>query len=311
MVPSAIISRSGLLALSFSLVAFGSALTSRAQEPSSSTGEVGFEVTPAPGWVKPVKAPNEIETGVENSGVVLLLIDRQENLEQNAFYYHEVRRLTSENGVQNGAAISVSFDPAFERLSFNSVQLVRDGVATDRLDRSRIRLSQSAKDPDRLIYDSSFSADLVLEDVRVGDVIEFSYTKVGANPLKQGKYTATYSMQWDFPVGRNALRLICAATRKLRFEARNGAPQPMVTTRNGMTELLCEARNVPKRVVPDEVPEDYSPRQRLGCVGTLKPSRRRQTARRHGLYRSCWRALKTRPEIEDEDKDDYENGSSD
>lgn len=171
------------------ILLFSVALAARpdASGQSPSPSEVTFAVAPAPAWVKPVEAPSEMEPGNENSGLFFLLVDRQENLERNAFYYHEVRQLKSENGVQNGAAISVSFNPAFERLTFHSVELVRDGVVSNRLDRSQIRLSQNAKDPDRLRYDSSCSADLVLEDVRAGDLIEFSYTREGRNPLKQGK----------------------------------------------------------------------------------------------------------------------------
>ena len=212
--------------------------------------------------MKPIQVSGDIEPGVENSGIVILLIDRQESLERNAFYYHEVRKLISENGVQNGASLAVSFNPAFEKLIFHSIQLIRGGVTSDRLDRSRIKLSANANNPDRLIHDSSSSADLVLNDVRVGDLVEFSYTREGANPLKQGKYSSTYAMQWDFPILQNDLRLTYASDGKINFRARNGAVQPTITTLNGITELSYKANNVAGRVVQDDVPEGCSPRQR-------------------------------------------------
>ena len=257
------IKRCGRLGVFFFLTFMGLGLLPAAQDPGQSAREVTFAIDPVPSWVKPIQSAADIPPGEENSGTVYLLVDRQENLEQNAFYYHEVQEITSENGVQNGASISVSFDPAFEKLTFHSIQLIRGGAASNRLDRARIRLSPTAKDADRLIYDSSYSADMALDDVRVGDLIEYSYTREGANPLKQGKYSATYPMQWSFPIMRNALRLIYSAHRKIHFRAQNGASEPTFRTADGMTELSYEASNVPGRVVDNDVPEDYSPRQRL------------------------------------------------
>ncbi|MBA3608460.1 MAG: hypothetical protein H0W43_08130, partial [Chthoniobacterales bacterium] len=51
-----------------------------------------------------VTASGELEAGMENTGTVYLLVDRQDNLDRNAFYYHEVRKVTSENGLQSGAS---------------------------------------------------------------------------------------------------------------------------------------------------------------------------------------------------------------
>src|SRR5207249_13251 len=148
----------------------------------------------------PVTSPKETEAGTDSAGEVYLLVDRQENLERSAFYYHEVRKITSEHGVQDGASISVSFNPSFEKLIFHSIQLIRDGVASNRLDASRIQVLPRETDPERSIYDVSRSAQMVLEDVRIGDVIECAYTTEGANPLKRGNYSAVYSMQWSVPI---------------------------------------------------------------------------------------------------------------
>src|ERR1700719_4309078 len=98
---------------------FGSGTQLHAQGPLTSAGKASFDIAPVPSWVKPIKPPSDIAAATENAGTVYLLIDRQKNLKPSAFYYHQVRKITSENGVQNGASISSSFDPAFERLIFH------------------------------------------------------------------------------------------------------------------------------------------------------------------------------------------------
>lgn len=238
-------------------------LLSAAPAPTPHATEADFEIAAAPSWVKAAQPPTDLPASGVNSGSVYLLIDRQENLEQRQFYYHEVRAIQSENGLQNGASISVTFNPDYERLTFHSIQLLRDGTVSDRLDRSRIKLSPNAKDPDRLIHDSSWSADLALDDVRVGDRIEYSVTREGKNPLRGENYSAVYPMQWSFPVARNAVRLIYSAQRKLQFQAPNGGTLPNVTIADDLTEASTVVDHVPARMVEEEVPEGYAPRQRL------------------------------------------------
>jgi hypothetical protein len=225
--------------------------------------KVSFEVAAVPSWVKPVKPEGDFETGPGGAGIVYLLSDQQENLERSAFYYHEVRKITSENGLKNGASISVSFNPAFERLIFHSIKLTHSGIVSNRLDRSRIKLAQTAEDAQLLAYDSSWLTQTTLDDARVGDVIEFAFSKEGADPSKRGKYSKIYLAQARAFIVRNVLRIVYPASRKLAVRTKNRAREPTVTTVNGVTELWYEDRNVPARTIEDDTPDDYEPRQLL------------------------------------------------
>lgn len=237
--------------------------TSKIEAASPKPDKAPFEIGPTPGWVKPLEPASALPVGVENIGIVYLLIDHQENLERHAYYYHEVYGITSENGVQNSGSVSTSFDPAFEKLTLHSVRITRGGTTLNRLDRSRVNIQPREKDPERSVYDTSYTAQLTLDDVRVGDVVEFAFSREGANPFAGKKYAATYRMQWDVPVARNTLRLIYSGNRKLTFRSLNGAAQPVVMTSNGMTELWYEAKNISPRKVEDNVPDDYMPFQQL------------------------------------------------
>lgn len=222
-----------------------------------------FEIGPVSSWVKPIKAPGDVEQGMDSTGTACMLVDRQENIGLNAFYYHEVRKITSESGVQSGASISIYFHPSFEKLIWHSIQLIRDGKVSNRLDRSRITLVPDETDPERAIYITSYTARIILDDVQVGDVIEFAWTTEGANPLLQGKYTGIYSMQWSFPIMRCVVRVLYPANRKLAFQPQNSGVQPTVVTKNGVSEMWYEAVNVQGRKIEEDVPDGYAPRWRL------------------------------------------------
>jgi hypothetical protein len=235
----------------------------QAQPSTAAANKVSFEIAPVPSWVKTVKPDGNVEVGRDDAGMVYLLSDQQENLERSAFYYHEVREITSENGIKTGASISASFNPAFEKLIFHSIKLTRAGTVFNRLDRSQIKLFQKEQDPEQLVYDSSWTAKITLDDLRVGDVIEFAFSEEGANPLRRGKYSKIYLAQVGRFMARNVLRLVYRASRTLAFRTENGARQPALMTVNGMTELWYEDHNVPGRTIEDDVPDDYEPRQFL------------------------------------------------
>jgi transglutaminase-like putative cysteine protease len=233
------------------------------QAENQRTSEVSFEIAPVPAWVKPFKPDGDLEVGADDAGMVYLLSDQQENLERSAFYYHEVRKITSEAGIKNGASISASFDPAFEKLIFHSIKHTRGGTVSDQLHRSRFKLFQKEEDPEQLVYDPSWTAKITLENLRVGDVIEFAFTKEGANPLRRGKYSKIHLAQAGVLIARNLLRLVYSASRILSFRSENGAREPSITTFNGTTELWYEDHNVPGRTIEDDASDDYEPRQLL------------------------------------------------
>src|SRR5580693_7628161 len=84
-----------------------------------------FAIASTPAWIRPY-TPDAVPTAeADDDGIAYLLLDEQANVEPRAIYYHEAHRITSENGVQNGAAISASFDPSYEKLTFHFIRIVR------------------------------------------------------------------------------------------------------------------------------------------------------------------------------------------
>jgi hypothetical protein len=244
-------------------VALTAATCLSAETANKPPNKVSFDIGPVPSWVKPIEQGSDVGVGPDNAGMVYLLADRQENLQRNAFYYREVRKVVSEKGIERGASIFARFNPTFEKLVFNSIKVTRNGTVSDRLDGSRIELVPKEKEPDRLIYDPSLNARMILDDVRVGDVIEFAITVEGASPLDREKYSRLYLVQWEALIVRNVLRLFYSADRKLAFQASNGAREPTITTDKGITEMWYEDHNVPGRTIENDVPDDYEPRQLL------------------------------------------------
>jgi transglutaminase-like putative cysteine protease len=240
------------------LAGFGGNFCASAATPKQSP--VSFDIAALPVWVKPITADLNAKVDPGEGGFSYLLVDRQDNLEGPAFYYHEIRRIASENGLQNGASITVSFDPSYEKLTFHSISVTRNGTTANRLDRSQINLLQREKDMERFIYDGTYTAQCELEDIRLGDVVEYAYTIVGSNPVKKGKFYTVLATQWRDPVHRCISRLVYPTSRKLNFLAQNRSFRPAITTSGGITEWLLDDTNVRGRAVESDSPSDYEPR---------------------------------------------------
>jgi transglutaminase-like putative cysteine protease len=219
---------------------------------------VTFNIAPAPAWVKKIE-PASGGTDKDTGGISYLLFDRQENVALQSSYFHEARQVTSENGVQNGAAVTVSFDPAYQELIFHSLQVKRGGTRANRLDRSQIKLFQREKDMESFLYDGAYTAQCELEDIRAGDIIEFAYTVKGTNPVLAGRYSRVFYTDWNLPVHRVITRLLYPAQRKLHFLTKNRELKPAITSAAGTTEWFSDQTGVPGRRTDADVPADYDP----------------------------------------------------
>lgn len=236
-----------------------------AEPQASPPTSVSFDIAAAPSWVKTIS----LESGkvekedADHGGISYLILDRQDNVDASTYYYHEARQITSENGVQNGAAITVSFDPSYQKLVFHSIQLLRGKTAMNRLNQSQIKLFQREKNMESFLYDGAYTAQCELEDLRVGDMIEFAYSVQGDNPVKSGRYSNLFYVDWSFPVRRLVTRIVYPTGRKLNFSNKNRPVKPVVTTRGEVTEWLCDEKNVRGRRTDPDVPADYDPNGRV------------------------------------------------
>lgn len=223
-----------------------------------SPSPITFNIATTPGWVKKIE-PASKGSEADSGGISYLLVDRQENVALPAAYYHEVRQVTSDNGVQNGASVSVSFDPAYQQLTFHSLEVTRGGLKKNRLERSQIKLFQREKDMEYFLYDGAYTAQCELEDIRVGDTIEFAYTVNGAHPAKGGRYAKLFWTDWSFPVHRVVTRFVYPEQRKLHFLMKNRTLKPAISSAGGTTEWLAEETAVPARRTDADTPPDYDP----------------------------------------------------
>lgn len=97
------------------------------------------------------------------------------------------------------------------------MKLIRGREKFDRLDPGKIQVIQQERELDRQLYNGERSALMILDDVRVGDIIDVAYTLRGQNPVFGGKFLDTVSFEWGVPVREQRYRLLVPEDRALAF----------------------------------------------------------------------------------------------
>jgi hypothetical protein len=222
----------------------------------------GYEVGPAPAWVSPLPLPMPAARGAdqEGGGVEYLLVDDQIRaappLER---HRHVVMEVTSTAGVENASELRIDFDPSYERLVLHGAWVVRGGHRVAVLGAADIRVIQRETDLDRRLLDGTLTAVIFLPDVRVGDVIEYAYTRRGANPVLGGRQVASLWLAWGAPVHRARVRLLWPAHRPLHHRVSGLELAPAIARRGDTTEYVWERTDVPAAQGEDGLPPDANP----------------------------------------------------
>src|SRR6185312_10514463 len=129
-------------------------------------------------------------------------------------YMHCAKKFLSSGGVEANSRLSFDFDPTYQKLILHKIVIHRGNEILDELVPAKIRVIQQEKDLDRLIYNGAKTAFLFLEDVRVGDWVEYAFTIRGRNPLENGHYYDAMQLRWPFPVQIENYRLLWPRTNQ-------------------------------------------------------------------------------------------------
>jgi lipoprotein NlpI/transglutaminase-like putative cysteine protease len=164
-----------------------------------------------------------------------------------AFYSHVVRVVDETAGLATAAQIELEFDPSYQTLALHHLKVVRAGKAINKLDRDRIRVLQRETQLERQMYDGRVTLSVVLDDVRIGDEIDFAYTVRGANPVFDGKFNqADWMTSHRGPVALYQVRLLAPQERAIQLRSYATDAQVDSNVRGGTRETILRRESIPQ-----------------------------------------------------------------
>jgi transglutaminase-like putative cysteine protease len=193
-----------------------------------SFSQISVKKAPANSWIEKITFDkNAVPTAGQESSYYYLLLDEQENIALQESYLHYAYKILTNEGLQQMADLSFDFDPSYEKFTLHNIVIHRGTQQISQLS-NEVRTLQREQSMDRHLYDGSVTAVTNLTDVRVGDIVEYSFTRKGYNPVYGNYLSRKISFNYSMAYAKAFQRLIAPASMELSFQYVNEEKKPLV-----------------------------------------------------------------------------------
>ena len=195
-------------------------------------------------------------------GIYYVLVDQQIRAthdDEPMYFSRYAQRIINQQGLESGSQISIQFDPIYETLVFNSVRIVRDGKIIDKLPTVTISLLQQESEMEDLIYNGQLTANIILDDVRVGDIVDYSFTRKGANPVYKNIFSYKRYVNWSVPVHQQRIRVLWGKKNPLYVNKLNTTVDITENQQGLFKEYNVKVDNAEPLLTNSETPKWYDP----------------------------------------------------
>ena len=208
-------------------------------------------------------------------GVRYLYLDRQINaidLKERSTYFERVLELTNNTGVRERSVVEIEYDPTYESVVVHSLGISRSGRYIDKLSDTKLESIRTEHQLENLLYNGTQTLTAILKDIRVGDVLQYSYTLNGVNPVYSEMVEYTHRARFYASVSQSNFRLIAQDDLLLHFRTRD-MPEGQTLeqeTKDGIQEVSWSEKNLKPLVWVDNEPgwERKNPSFTISSVGS-------------------------------------------
>jgi hypothetical protein len=130
---------------------------------------------PAPSWVIKTSFDHQFKSDHE-APVTYLLWDTQIHAERRETFTHFAVRLETMEAVQHQSQWRLQFEPKTQLIVLHSLKIRRGDVEIDQLNLQKAHFLQREEGLERFVIHGWFTFLMILEDVRPGDILDYSYT---------------------------------------------------------------------------------------------------------------------------------------
>ena len=209
------------------------------------------QVGPVPDWVAPCGF--RLDFRAKQPGhVTCLLSSQQLHAEKRQRHFHTALRLETIQGVERHSHWRVEVLPQTQRITLHWIKIHRNGAEIDHTTVDKLQPAQ--REIDGLASPGRVTLGLLLEDVRPGDILEWSYT-VEETPLLLPEHCAClFAVPTDAPLGKFHFSARFKEGRPMRWKSSAAELQPAETKENGAVTWIWEQEGPPVARMEDDAP---------------------------------------------------------
>lgn len=216
------------------------------------------QVAPPPAWADIAPQPKP-PSDSEGAATVDLLGDLQVRFsnEGDTTFIAQSWKIGTAQGLDDGA-LQLNWDPALETLVVHRYRILRDGKPIDLLgDGSRLNVIQRETRMENAMLDGELTATMQPEDLRVGDVIDLSYSITRRDPAMQGMSQYIAGPRDGAAFGRFRVRLLWDKDKPMHWRVLPGVIQPKLKQTALGSELVADVTDMAAPLAPEAAPARY------------------------------------------------------
>jgi tetratricopeptide (TPR) repeat protein len=230
---------------------------------------------PAPTWISPIKLP---PTPLDDNRqpARILLIDNQVNLgpDSSETYSEFVGRAQTTEGLQALGNVSRTWDPQTDVMIINKLRILRGDTVIDVLapkangePGKTFTVLRREDNLELSMLDGRLTASLQIEDLRVGDIVDFAYTMRHHDPSFNAREGVVFDLPADGRADRLHIRVLWPDGLPIHWRKTEGLDEPKVTHGGAQTELLIDMAKVKLPKPPEHAPPRFAQINHLEVSG--------------------------------------------
>jgi hypothetical protein len=209
------------------------------------TGAAWADEKPAYGppakWIQVADVPTA-PNDVQAPAVQAVLDDTQALLGEDTLvrYSRRIARIAKPEGLASGSR-SITWQPERDKVTLHTLAIIRDGQRIDLLKNGEdVLVLRREKDLERAMLDGRMTATIQIKDLRVGDLIDWSFSVERRDPILGQRLSDFERMGWSGVVGRYRVRMLWADGVPVTWKASAGFPDPKIGKVDGLNGLLVD-----------------------------------------------------------------------
>ncbi len=217
---------------------------------------------PNPNWVTVTDLPDATPALLEQAtgGVLFLLSDEQVSWQgdEKLTYFRAATLVTDRYGMEDAATLQFVFDPAFESLTLTRVAVIRAGQVIDHTETVQADILRRETQLEDGILDGNLTALVQVPDVRVGDVVDYSFVRRTLPIIDVANRSGTAYLEFDVPVVLSRVAIDWPESWPIYISGWPERVEYAQTPGEGVTRHVWTRRDHIPVVTEDMVPPRYS-----------------------------------------------------
>lgn len=224
-----------------------------------------YQISPPASWIEVSDYDlNSAQSPQNVSDTRYILYDRQTNaLDGISRYYHLALQVLNETSVEENGQHFFNFAPSYENLTFHQFNIIRDGKKINQLNPDQIKILHRETEAEGLMYTGELTASFILEDLRPGDIVDYSYTVTGQNPALKNNFYEYIDIQWATPLEYLSYALLWPKDEALYINKANTDIELAESNQQEHKRITLRLEHSVPLTIDSQTPYNYNPRARV------------------------------------------------